>query len=643
MRMVLIIVALACGLSAGTRAQEAPAASWQARAQSIVSALDYVAIDYPEAVQAGEIVNVDEYAEQLEFAATVRNLLQTLPAKPGRDALGDQARRLAAAIERRAPADEVAGLCRQLGADVIAAYAINVAPSAPPEPQSAQALYVRECSSCHGLDGRGGGPVAATLEPPPTDFHDAARARQRSLYGLFSTITLGVEGTGMVSFSRLAPAERWNLAFYVAGLGDERARVARGRELWNAGKYRDALGTLAALSSRTPAEMEATRGGDAADMMAFLRHHPEVLAEMQSEPLERARNEIAQAGEAYAHGRPGAAAQLALTAYLEGYELVEAPLRALDSDLALGIERDMQAFRTLISEGAPTATVAAAAEALEGRLAAAAARLDDEGLSALTVFVSGLLILLREGLEAILLLAAIAMYLKRTGHARGMAFLHVGWVGALAAGLLTWLAALTLIDLSGAQREAVEGFAALLAAAVLLYVGMWLHRHSLAARWQAFLQQRIGRHLSAGTLWGIAGLAFIAVYREVFETLLFYQALWLQAARPGPLLAGAASASIALAVIAWLVFRIGARLPLRQFFRVNGVLMFALAVIFTGKGVAALQEAGMFPARLVDFPRIDLLGVYPTVQSLGAQLGCLLIGAVWLLRGRREPVTAGRD
>jgi high-affinity iron transporter len=444
----------------------------------------------------------------------------------------------------------------------------------------------------------------------------------------------------MASFARLTPAERWNLAFYVAGLGDRPAGIDRGRELWNAGRHRGAPGTLAELSSLTEAEVQAAGDADAADVMTFLRHHPEALAE--PEPLERARSGIARAAGAYADGRQREAVQLALQAYLEGYELVEMPLRTLDADLALGIERDMQAFRNLIGDGAPVATLTAAAEALDARLLAAAAKLDGEALSAVTIFVSALLILLREGLEAILIVAAIAMYLKRSEHPRGLAFLHIGWVGALAAGLLTWLAAQTLIDVSGAQRETVEGLAALLAAAMLLYVGIWLHRHSLAARWQAFLRQRIGQDLSAGALWGIAGLVFIAVYREILETLLFYQALWLQAARPWPLLAGAAAASIALAVLGWLVFRIGARLPLRQFFRINGVLMFALAVIFAGKGVAALQEAGMLPARLVDFPRIDLLGVYPTVQSLGAQLGCLLIGAVWLVLSRRAAVDLRR-
>nr|MBA3563720.1 FTR1 family protein [Gammaproteobacteria bacterium] len=615
MRIVLISLCLAGATLIAAAAPAADSAGWRQSAQSIVAALDYVAIDYPEAVRDGRIVNDAEYAEQRDFAATVLQLLGSLPAEPGREALAGQATALATAIESLAPAAEIAQLCRGLATQVIRTYGVAVAPASLPDPAAAVALFAAQCAVCHGLEGRGDGPAAPGLEPPPTNFHDDARARQRSLYGLYSTITLGVEGTGMASFAALDEAQRWNLAFHVAGLGDEASAVARGRELWEDGGLREALPSIASLTSQTPAEVAADAGPTAEAVMAYLRHHPEALAAAQPSPLERARRGIEAAVAAYAADRPETATRLALTAYLEGYELVEAPLRTLDADMALGIEHDMQVFRNLIRESASLATVRVAGDDLVQRLDTAARRLNDEGLSAITVFFSALLILLREGLEAILILAALAMYLRRTDHQRGLAYMHVGWAGALATGLVTWIAAQTLIDVTGAQRETVEGFAALLAAVVLLYVGIWLHRHSLAARWQAFLRERIGRSLSTGALWGIAGLAFIAVYREILETMLFYQALWLQSARPAPLLGGAAVAALCLVVLGWLVFRVGARLPLRQFFRVNGILMFGLAVIFAGKGVAALQEAGMLPARLIDFPRIDLLGIYPTVQS----------------------------
>ena len=144
-----------------------------------------------------------------------------------------------------------------------------------------------------------------------------------------------------------------------------------------------------------------------------------------------------------------------------------------------------------------------------------------------------------------------------------------------------------------------------------------------------------------GTLWGLAGLSFIAVYREVFETILFYQALWLQVDQQGQgmTLAGVGTAAATLAVLAWLVMRYSARLPLRQFFGITGVFMFVLAVVFAGKGVAALQEAGKLPVNPIDFPRIELLGVYPNMEGLVLQFGLVAVALLLVFarsRGDRQ-------
>lgn len=151
-------------------------------------------------------------------------------------------------------------------------------------------------------------------------------------------------------------------------------------------------------------------------------------------------------------------------------------------------------------------------------------------LSNATLFSASLVILLREGLEALLVVIALVTVLVRTGRRDGLRYVHLGWVTALVGGVATWAAAQSLVSISGASREVMEGVAALLAAVVLLYVGIWMHSKTHAAQWQAYIQQHINSHLTAGTLWGLGLLAFIAVYREVFETVLFYQALLTQAA-----------------------------------------------------------------------------------------------------------------
>jgi len=236
--------------------------------------------------------------------------------------------------------------------------------------------------------------------------------------------------------------------------------------------------------------------------------------------------------------------------------------------------------------------------------------------------------------------AALGAFLVKTGHPGSMRYLHYGWVGALVLGFLTWLASVSLIRISGASREITEGVAALLATAVLFYVGFWLHDKTNAAQWKTFIENNVRKALGAGTLWGLAGLSFIAVYREIFETILFYQALWVQTDEAGKSMAlsGFGTGVAVLAILAWLIMRYSARLPLRQFFSVTGILMFVLALVFAGKGVAALQEAGYIPVSPVNFPRIDLLGIYPNLQGLMLQLGLLLLALfLWYgLPGKRR-------
>jgi high-affinity iron transporter len=172
-----------------------------------------------------------------------------------------------------------------------------------------------------------------------------------------------------------------------------------------------------------------------------------------------------------------------------------------------------------------------------------------------------------------------------------------------------------------------EGVAALIAAAVLLYVGFWMHDKAYAERWRTFLHSQLHDALSARTMWALALVSFLAVYREAFETVLFYQALWVQAA-PGylPVVGGVVGAAVALTVLGWLIFRGSVSLPLAWFFGATSWLMALLSVVFVGKGIAALQEAGVLPVNPVNFSAIPTLGLYPNLQGL--MLQALMILAI---------------
>jgi high-affinity iron transporter len=598
-------------------------------AQTILHVLDYVAVDYPEAVKDGRVADEAEFKEQIDFVAQAVAMLGDLPAHPQRAALVEKARRLLALVEGRRPAADVAHLAGEIRGEVITAYRVAVAPSRPPDLRAARELYAGRCATCHGSEGRGDGPAAGGLEPAPTDFHDRDRLDRRSAYALYSTITLGVSGTAMAAFGDLSDEQRWGLALHVAGLGDTPALRERGAALWSGGTGRAEVADLAALAIATAGEVRARHGEDAVAVLAYLRTRPEALATPAGDALARSRRLLGESLQAYRGGRVRQAQDLAVSSYLDGFELVEPSLDALDRALRVRVESEMIRFRTLLRDGAPVADVDAQAARVQALLADVQRVLAGTGLTAGPAFVSAFVILLREGLEAVLVVAAIVALLVRSGRRDGLPAVHGGWVAALALGAVTWVVASYVVTISGATRELTEGVTALAAAAILLYVGFWMHDKSHAQRWQAYVQRRLQGALGRRTAWGLAVVSFLAVYREVFETVLFYQALWLQTA-PGAahaLVGGLAAGAVLLTVLSWLIVRGSLRLPLGVFFGATSVALAALAIVLAGKGIAALQEAAILAPYPVGAPRLPLLGVYPDLLGLLLQTTLALLVA----------------
>jgi high-affinity iron transporter len=231
-------------------------------------------------------------------------------------------------------------------------------------------------------------------------------------------------------------------------------------------------------------------------------------------------------------------------------------------------------------------------------------------------------------------------FLKKAERRDVLRYVHAGWIAALAAGGLTWGLATYLIDISGASRELTEGFSAIFAAIVLLGVGIWMHRKSMAGRWQAYVKQMLSAALTRRSAMMLFALSFITVYREVFETVLFYAALWSEG-NGVYLLGGLGTGAAILGVIAVVLLRTSARLPISQFFAASSALVAVLAVVLTGKGVAALQEAGIFNTTPLSMPSIDFLGVYPSMQTVLAQILILLVivaSIVFNIRSQKQPV-----
>lgn len=614
-----------------------PALASEPEVQTVWRLLDYIAVDYPGAVSNGHVLSEAEYAEMVEFAGQVETRLKGLPQKTGKPALLARAATLSAAIHAKSAPSAVADQSHLLADALLASYPVPLAPNAAPDLARAATLYRENCAICHGAGGAGDGPNAAKLDPPPIAFTDVSRARERSLFALYQVISQGLEGTSMASFDALSEADRWALAFYVGSLAYPESSAASGRSAWEKdAAARGAIPNMTAFVGTTPAELAVALGdAKAGPLTAYLRRHPQALEAKPAGSLALARQRLHASLKAYRAGDRKRASDLALSAYLDGFEPVEPVLAARDSDLMAQIELAMGNLRSAIGKGRPLSEVEAANAEVDRLFAEAEEALAPDRASATSSFVGAFGVLLREGLEALLIVIAMMAFLRKTGRTDVMGYVHGGWVVALGAGVLTWFVATYFIGISGASRELTEGFGSLFAAVILVSVGIWMHGKSNAEAWQRYIKEKISAALSRRSAWFLFGLTFLVVYREVFETILFYAALWAEG-NGAAMLAGAVSAGGLLAVIAWAMLRYSARLPITQFFAFSAILIAVLSVVLAGKGVAGLQEAGMIGVTpLPGFPRVPIVGLFPTTQTILAQVACtvILVGGFLLNRG----------
>ncbi|MBI2920717.1 MAG: FTR1 family iron permease [Planctomycetes bacterium] len=320
-------------------------------------------------------------------------------------------------------------------------------------------------------------------------------------------------------------------------------------------------------------------------------------------------------------------------------------LAAKDNDLYKKLETDwldlVEAY-----EGGDAAAAASRREALNADFEAAR-KLFAEPVSPRASAVNAFVILFREGFEALLILGAIIATLRKLGR-RDMG--RVVWGGAAAAvgasfGL--YFLSLSVLRISGAGQEILEGVTMLIAAAVLFWMSYWLISKIEGRRWQQFIQDNVKAALSRGSAVGIASLSFLVVFREGFETVLMIRALEMGGAGWGAILAGLGVASVLLVGVFAAIIVAGLKLPIRAFFAGTSAIMLALVFKFSGDGILELQEGGAVGRHPVGWIPdggflATWLGVHPTVEGVALQavvLAVIAAGLAWtFLRKSAPPV-----
>ncbi len=238
------------------------------------------------------------------------------------------------------------------------------------------------------------------------------------------------------------------------------------------------------------------------------------------------RDTLDQAMRAYRLGDDKTAFKQSRSAYLDHFEAIELPLRALDPDLTLDMEYRFADLRTKMQSGADAATVETAARNVRSGVDEIDTMFSGTGVVApMLAFTSSFSIIFREGLEAALVIAALLAYLQSSqSRAMGRYLLYgVGLAGV--ASFISWAVVHYLISITPVARELLEAVVSVIAVGVLFWVNFWLLRRIDQKRWMEFMRARAWSAMASGSAVGLAVLGFTAVYREGLETALFYEAL----------------------------------------------------------------------------------------------------------------------
>tara|TARA_R110000868_G_scaffold153120_4_gene378472 strand:+ start:123 stop:2072 length:1950 start_codon:yes stop_codon:yes gene_type:complete len=613
--------------------------------QSVIHLLDYLSKDYPMAVRDGEILDKAEYAEMQEFSVKIFNLAKAinLPSESGQSILSDL-NDLKTLVQDKASSKKIKDLAEKTKWAIIKSTGYEVAPLNWPDKANGQSLYLQGCVQCHGSKGDGNGNLAGGLKPVPTNFLNDSLMAGLSPFQAYNTVKLGVQGTAMRAFTELTDKDAWDLAFYVKSLRFQKQKIdsVSLQKAYNLETGNTSLKDIATLSDNEL--MNKLRPETQAEIKLKALRVFYALGKPSQSSLTVARDYLHQALSSYKNGNKDEARQNALAAYLEGIEPVEVRLKANDPKFTSQLEQKMMAVRQAIEQGKNSSEVKNKINSALSTIDQAEIMMKDKKLNYWVSFFLAVSIMLREGLEAFLIIALILALIRSAPETKkALPYIHSGWITAILIGVAGWFLSDWIIGISGQNREIMEGMISLIAVIVLAYVGFWLHNHTHSKKWKAFIEKKIGVQLKGEKMIGLAFFSFMVVFREVFESILFLQAISLetQSSDKSSIAFGVLAAFALIGLLSFLFLKYSKKIPVRQLFRYSSWIITLLAVILIGKGIHAIQEAGWlsvsgFPVSL----KIDWLGIYPTTETLVAQLVllCLLLLMYYLSNYRNKDI-----
>lgn len=346
---------------------------------------------------------------------------------------------------------------------------------------------------------------------------------------------------------------------------------------------------------------------------------------------------IAEAIKTYAAKDVVKAMSDAQDVYFDEFEAsgMENKVGAIDVGLKTRIEGNFGEVVALMKAGVSVERLEQAADNLGANLDAALEKTSGSS-SPWALFLYALTIILREGFEALIIVAAVVAYLLKTGNEKRMSIVYSSLgVAVVLSFVMAWVMNLIFASAAGQKREVMEGAVMLIAVGLLFYVGFWLLSNAGAKKWSKYIQSHVSESISAGSAKALWWTVFLAVFREGAETVLFYQALIFDAKDSAgySMIALGFVAGLIVLLVTYYVFKIFAiKIPIKPFFLVTSAIIFYMSIVFVGKGLMEFVEGKIFvPTKIDGFPTIEWLGIYPYYESLVPQaimIAALIIGVI---------------
>ena len=558
------------------------------KVKKIVMMLNIAAKEFQEGVSDGMVVIEPEYKESKIFLEQAAERYSRTSGEIENQEKATRINRhfseLSIMIEKKVDSQKVWEKVNHLNSQLTTIFGIkiNKVPVTPISLTNGKKIFEINCAKCHGLTGNGDGPEAKNHNPSPAVLSNPKLTGDKNTvaYDNFEVINVGIANTAMKSWTGiLSEAQIWDVTYYLRTFSNANVQLP-------------------------PANLEMGEKSG---------------SEKPDQIVNKIRNLLAKSLNKFKSGENEEAADIAFDTYLT-YEKIEPSIITRDKPLGLKLESAFGRYRGEIKEAAPFDNVEKIQSEIYLDLSKALELVKNE-VSFSGLFIQSFSIIVREGFETILIIAALISFLRKSKNDAHVKNIHIGVIVGILASFFTAYAVHEVLKLNMASQELLEGWIMLVSVVILFSVSYWLVSNIDNKKWQQYINKKMHGALSQGNTFALSAVAFISVYREGFETVLFYKALFLYAGETtGGILPGFLTGCVMLAGIFYLVNYLGMRIPIKWFFGFTSVLLYYMAFTFLGRGIHELQMGEQFSMTGAEFlPNISWLGMYPTWETFIGQ------------------------